>query len=104
MNNSKDISYIIALAIALMTTEIGKILGDYLTRICGSGWSKVAVILTVIFMFIIGYYIINSVDKMLLKQEEERFKTKLRKWLFYLSVFVLFILVVLTQSTLNLSS
>ena len=48
MNNSKDISYIIALSIALLTTEIGNIVGDYLTQICGSNWSKVAVILTVI--------------------------------------------------------
>ncbi|RSZ23197.1 hypothetical protein [Acinetobacter bereziniae] len=104
MNKSKDISYIIALSIALLTTEIGNILGDYLTQICGPNWSKVAAIFTVIIMFTLGYYIIDSVDKMLLKQEEERFKSKLQKLFFYLSLSVLFILVVLTQSAINLSS
>lgn len=103
MNKSRDISYIIALCIALVTTELGNRFGDYITQICGSYWSKVAMFLIVIIMFTIGYYIIAKIDKLLLKQEEERFRNKLQKIIFVLSVVVLLILVVLTQSAINLS-
>jgi len=67
MNKSKDISYVIALCIALVTTEVGNRFGDYITQIYGSNWSKVAMFLIVIIMFIIGYYLIDLVDKLLLK-------------------------------------
>lgn len=100
MNNSKDISYIIALAIALLTTEIGNRIGDCLTNNSIFPYPKLAVILTVTIMFIAGYYFIKLVDKMLLN----RFKNKLNELFFYLILCVLFILVVLTQSSLNLSN
>lgn len=104
MNKSKDISYVIALCIALVTTELGNRFGDYITQICGSNWAKVAMFLIVLIMFTIGYYIIAKIDKLLLKQEEERFRNKLEKIIFYLSVVVLLILVALAQSAINLSS
>jgi uncharacterized membrane protein len=103
MNNSKDISYIIALCIALLTTELGNRFGDYITQIFDSNWSKVAMFIIVIIMFIAGYYIIAAIDKLLLKQEQERFRNRLHKIIFFLSVVILFVLVALTQSAINLS-
>ena len=99
MKKSKVFSYIIAIGISLLITEMGSRFNDYLVQKLGYSWALLISILIVMTIFISGYFLIERINEMFLELERKGFKSEFSKFSFYIILLIISIIIVLAQAS-----
>lgn len=99
MKKSKFFSYIIAIGVSLLITEIGSRFNDYLVQKLDYRWALLISMFIVIVILIFGYFLIERINKMFLELERNGFKSEFSKVAFYIILPITSIMIVLAQAS-----
>ncbi|MCS3528631.1 hypothetical protein [Acinetobacter johnsonii] len=99
MKKSKVFSYITAIGISLLITEIGSRFNDYLVQKLDYRWALLVSIFIVMIILIVGYFLIEKISEMFLELEQEGFKSEFSKVTFYIILPITSIIIVLAQAS-----
>lgn len=99
MKKSKVFSYITAIGVSLLITEIGSRFNDYLVQKLDYRWALLISIFIVMIILIVGYFLIEKISEMFLELEQKGFKSEFSKVIFYIILSITSIIIVLAQAS-----